>query len=724
MRRSLTRGAALALMGAGLVFLSAGGQLTAQHASPDTPLNDLADKMRGEGIGPDDTPKPAPDAKSPAPKAITLDDGTTRLDRPDGVVEFTRKDGMKQYVQGDYVLTVYPDGRKVLQKNGQVIGRADAPPSADDDLRRHRPKEPPPPPPAKPAEATPAPKEPLDIVNVPLPQSTGKHADWRQFEKDVEELRKNPILPAAQLPGPDGGKAPDTARLVVVDDPKVVPGSRLPSGIEVFPGKDGNTQYRLPDKTVVTRFPGISDVAVTGPDGKTKVVGPGADGFVKITAGGADVAFDPATGKAYAQTPEGRREIIRTDGSWGSSDGTGGVEVRGSRGELLGSMVNAPDSKYRVIQDGTGAYILDPEGNRVAKGVVVNGRMEYVDIATGEKVPVNEILPPAKIPDNAIGRQIKGGNFLPPPTGKYTPPKGPGFQRAKETYEKLKKAGKVGTPQFERAEAVVKSGEALKARGVDPDKLAEKSGDALDKARKLVDVAIRKADAELEVKRLVRAQDELRQKMEAELAKTRAQKAELQKQIDKAAGQRKDLGLGDLLFDTARNGIRQQRIVLNVSKADIEARDKMFSDDLATAMKRIDYSKYKDCPNKPPLPWDKCGHPDEKRKWLNAQLTDLLGKNWVAKLAQFKKDKEAYLAKVKELDAKEKELDQKEAARKAEAKKYDDQIASLKGDLARLTAGEATIQKGIDQAKARTDELNKRIADLAAEMTKYTDPPQ
>ena len=249
-----------------------------------------------------------------------------------------------------------------------------------------------------------------------------------------------------------------------------------------------------------------------------------------------------------------------------------------------------------------------------------------------------------------------------------------------------------------------------------------KAEDELDRTLKLVAATLRKSDLERDLKSI---RDQIPKELDAlkqEKNKNFDEKASLLLRQTRVENQRRELRQDGLSRDLERNALTQQKILLDGQEAFLVRREARAQETLAAALKRVDYSAYDLCPNKEP--WKECGHGDLKKKWLNAQLAQFLGKAGIMELQKAKQERDDFNQQRKEYEQKIKDAKQKDDDAKTKLSDLDRQAAELKTQSDQLRARETSLQSQVDQLKARDQSLTKQIADLTATLKLNANSPE
>ncbi len=400
-------------------------------------VDDIVKESTPKEEKPKETSQPTIDPSN-GPKETKLDDGSTQFVRADGVTITTKPDGTKEYKKRDGTkVTVYPSGERKLESADEAPKYL--PPPVADEFKPHHEA----PPTADPKRDDTGQESKAHTVFQMPEESVGDHAPWDELEHAMPRQHHAPPLEQNDSDN-DTGNRNEVERYTPPSngsDDDVKSQTRLPSGTEVFVRGSGEIQTRYSDGTVVTQYPGLDQVAITDPSGKTRYETPGQNGSVSVQAGNTKVTIDVPGATSYVENGNGSADVIGSNGAWSSSDERGSIESRNSDGSLAASKFTDPASGFSAIQRPDGTSLLFDRNNSFVGQVRREDRGVTGRDTGGNPIPLDKLFSSGG--NTSAAQQIARARQTPVPGAEnYRLPPSI-FGIATQTYRESKRNGRL-----------------------------------------------------------------------------------------------------------------------------------------------------------------------------------------------------------------------------------------------------------------------------------------
>lgn len=682
--------------------------------------------------------------KQPTVTSEVVREGVRIIQRSDGSTLFIRPDGVRQLKLADgTVKSLLRDGRTVTEKpSGE---QSVTPPPADEGGRRPRTVAPE----YQSSEELASGKEPTldnDVRSVPLPQSTGKHADWREFEKWVnsEEAKK-----MNQLEGKESGSAGGSSGSESVE---YISEQKLEGGVIAKAKRGGGTDFIHPDGTIQEQDRN-GTVVTTTPGGKKAIQYPGQEAQWADQLPGGGYRFPGQGGKgSLTELPDGSKLTEKADGSreWITPEGAkiveksdGSKEVYGSGGSLVSSEAKGPNgSVIRTDAEGnryqvdptTGGVIAvlpgspnntkmnpagtsgKPSGAANGPAVDANAAKNGDNSAAGGSTPAKGGPPGIfgvasdrfkefqKDPDmlNRQREQLEQEREeileLDPSTSTYRQRRS-GFDKAFEQYKNMVSQIKAMN-DFQN----VYNPPPVDADGnvIPADEQPQPDAEELERKSKLFELTVEKTNLELEGEELRQSQSDLE-----------SMKSQFEQERDRLEQEKAALDQRDAEIQREREALNQEEFSQGLAEQLNRQQESLLDIQLNNAGNLIDYDAYDRCPNF--ADWDTCDHPRERQEWLNDQLDRALGAGFWDRFNEMNDKK-------RELEDKRFELDLKKKSLGYQAESLTSDIRNYSANNKVLTAQLSGYENKVNSFASKTSDYQQRVNRLKSEMEKLAKP--
>lgn len=609
-----------------------------------------------------------------------LSDGSTQFIRPDGTRQRRYADGTvrTEFTDGR-IVTVRPDGSREVTRapsdgeSGERRPRTITPgyQSGSDGSGDH------------------GSADDLPRVKVPLPQSTGQHADWREFEawvKSSEAQKMRDLLDGgASGGGSSGGRSG-----------KYVSEQELDGGIVARVRPDGGTDFFRPDGTVQRREPD-GTVVTQRPDGKTIVQYPGQEpqwadslpggGYRYSTPDGeGSVAEIPGTGTIRVDG-EGTRTLVTEEGVEIVQRPNGEKEVRGPGGKVVVSeRLNDQGQVVRTGPDG-GSETIDPATGRVVSRSPAPGAAGSGSGGSNSNA-------------GSAGGGSSAGSDSGSATGSAAPPPDNIFAKASRVYDEFRRNPDLLDQQRQQLQQQRESLQQLAPSGANYQRRRRKYESDLEEFRRTL--------------RQIQAVDEIRRNTyNPPPLDDEGNVLPDDGEADAAADQQQDLRQRQNQLQMERDSITQEEFAYSLAKQTNDQEQWLLDLQLQNAQNSIDLSLYNYCPNG--APWDQCDHPAEKQQWLADQLDRLLGPNYWDRYVDA-------ASKKQELENQKFILDQRKRNLARDAGWLKEDADSLRADTRVLEAQTKGLNNQLEKYQAASQQYSSQFSRLKAEMDKLAAP--
>ena len=434
-------------------------------------------------------------------------------------------------------------------------------------------------------------------------------------------------------------------------------------GINSIVRESGMIDYVLPDGTNATVYPGFDTVRYKSPGGKEEILKPNQDGIVKIEGKGfgesrIELNIDPAAGQTFVRNSSSAKDangdsfvvrgVLNPDGTSLAVDNKGNSWDRAQNGEVRNSEWKNGDVTFKYNQKTNFTTLVDSSGRILA--VKDKNDNEFRDLVTQKPVDVSKMVS-KNISEIA---NEKGTSYNPAKISSLPQsPQSPNLERiplsnvptGTQRYEQFAKTIPVNNKNREEILKKIQEirdlalGTTLNSKNLQ--ELAEKEkklNEAVEK--EVLRQQNEKANEDLKTKRV---------ELEKQITETEDTFAKAQKKADKERS-RLDSSIKNLEEDRAERNRSMSSSTKSIQKARddaakrmlalekmvVESEEKRLNGLISNALAEIEGKKgnYNLCPEG--HPWDKCGHADLKKKWINERLLMLLGKDILLQLQELK----------------------------------------------------------------------------------------
>lgn len=473
---------------------------------------------------------------------------------------------------------------------------------------------------------------------------------------------------------------PSTYKPPLLETPDFVKSSSRNNnlGINSIVRESGMIDYVLPDGTNATIYPGYDTVRLKTPNANEEFRKPNQDGIVKIEGKGfgdsrIELNINPASGQTFAQNSSaskdanGERFVVRgvlnSDGTSLTVDSKGNSWDRAQNGETRNSEWKNGDVTFKYNAKTDFTTVLDSSGKILAiKGKNDN---EYKDLYSYKPVDLSKIVTknigeianekttaynPAKISALPQRPQSPDVNRIPLssiPTGTQRYEQ---FAKAipannKNRDDIFKYLQEINT-LANRSNQTSKNLEELKEKEKKLNESIEKEVLRQQNEKANQDLKKKREDLEKQISEAKNAYAKAQEKAEKERAKVDSSIKDLSRE---RANANSSMSSRTNDIENARNNAAKRMLALE--KAGVDAEERRLKGLIDNALSEIERMKggYNLCPDG--HPWDKCGHSDLKRKWVNERLLMLLGRDVLRQLEELKAAKAKLAAAEKDLNS-------------------------------------------------------------------------
>lgn len=714
-------------------------------------IEKLIDEIVAESLVEESPSKSTAPAKSS--NVRTLPDGTTIELRPNGTQVVTKPDGTKHYIDREgRKVTIRPNGERVFQAPGDPpVTRPPRAPVPDPPSGEGRPIDSPEPrtrlhPAATRTHVGASNDSTAEPQQFGTRSPVGEHAKWEELERgldwvhsrshaldngDVVDARTDRARDAAGREFEDGAGSNTTVDLTpnssAINRPPTPFEFATNGGARFKINEAGFNEALLPDGTKILTMPGGGQASVRRPGGGTFEVDADPDGSIRINAGQTKYRFDPSSNKTYIEYPDGAREVVNSDGHWGSSDPwlTG---YYNRDGKLLEAIAGTETPGVTVRFEDDGVAVMYRNGEPIGPAKFENGYWkasgpdgEYKASAIARPSSSSTSEPTRSqfnifernsqaIQDWAKSRERSQPGTLEnvprrteQPDGSPTRP-GAGVRESDlAKFLRIVQAQAATTPQG-KSKGETRPEESAAAADRPPKTSAAASPPDL---RDLEANVARKQQLEAELERAQELVQKQTRSLNDEVDLLRRETKQLEREI---ATLRQSAQEDDLSLSVSRNGVRQREIVLNAANDRLRVQERSMADEIAGALKRVDYNAYNRCPES--QNWKDCGHAEIKKAWLNEQLARILGRSFMDRYRNLKAEQETLAQELASLKTEDEKLKEKENVlkkKKAEINRKSEALSKAKESLG---ARERDVRRRLDDQKSQVANLEKQVGEL------------
>lgn len=448
-------------------------------------------------------------------------------------------------------------------------------------------------------------------------------------------------------------------------------------GINSIVRESGMIDYVLPDGTNATIYPGYDTVRLKTPNANEEFLKPNQDGIVKIEGKGfgdsrIELNINPASGQTFAQNSSssqdanGERFVVRgvlnSDGTSLTVDSKGNSWDRAQNGEIRNSEYKNGDVTFKYNSKTDFTTALDSSGKLLA--IKVKNDNEFKDLDSGKPVDLSKITTqniaeianekstaynPAKVSALPQRPQSPDVNRIPLssiPTGtqryeQFAKAMPANNKNRDEIFKYLQEINALAN----RSNQTSKNLEELKEKEKKLNESIEKEVLRQQNEKANQDLKKKKEDLEKQISEAKDAFAKAQEKAEKERFRVNSSIKDLERE---RANANNTMSSRTNDIENARSNAAKRMLALE--KAGVEAEERRLKGLIDNSLSQIERMKegYNLCPDG--HPWDKCGHSDLKRKWVNERLLMLLGRDVLRQLEELKAAKAKLVAAEKELN--------------------------------------------------------------------------